>query len=173
MLEMIGECMKKRKRVKKFRKLQKKFFFQIIFLLTILLLILIVLDSYLFHIRREEWLSKKSDFKDYSVSFIQENRCQLKERIQKNNITYYTYCFDMVYVHFGGIQLTLEEAIEKDYLTLASFLENTIQLNDEGDYSVYEKKRNQDFPYLIKVNEKDPKHIILVLAPSEVSATNG
>jgi len=158
--------MKKRQKIKQIRKLKKKFFLAICGSFFIIFFLLVLLNSYLFEIQKEERLSKKSDFKNYKITYIKENRCQKKERIKKENISYIFDCLDMVYVTFGTTKITLEEAIEKNYLDLATLLENTTLIGKEENASIYEKKpKKEEDPYLIKILEEEKT--IVTISPKE------
>lgn len=162
--------MKKRK-TKLFQKWKKRIFLTIFLSFFLLFLIMILLNSYLFVIQKQERLSKKKEFKNFKITYIKENRCQRKEKIKRESITYYFECLDMVYVTYGLTKITFEEAIQKDYLNLPLLLENTTLIGKEGDASIYEKKnRKEGDEYRIKILEGE--ETIVTILPKEKDSTS-
>lgn len=137
------------------KKMKRKFILGIGIALFLITTFAFLLNQYLFFIQKEERLSKKTDFKDFSISYLKQNRCEKIPRIEKNDVVYYFDCLDMVYVSFGETKISFEEAIERGYLTLPNLLDSTTFKNKEEESSVYEKRKTGTYPYQIVVLEKD------------------
>lgn len=107
-------------------------------LFLILALVIFSLDNYLFTIQRTERLSKLENYDNFTMTANFEKRCQNHEIMTIDGKKLYYDCIDQIYVHYGSISLFLEEALEKEYITIESLLSHTIKMpSKEETTSIY------------------------------------
>lgn len=127
--------MKKNKKINTTKKTIYVLSFSLFLILT---LVVFSLDNYLFTIQRTERLSKLENYDNFTMTANFEKRCQNHEIMRFDEKKLYYDCIDQIYIHYGSISLFLEEALEKEYITIESLLSHTIKMpSQEKDSSIY------------------------------------
>ena len=122
-----------------------------------------MLNGYLFDLQKESRLSKKKEFNDFELYYTKNSRCETKEQFKIDSVTYFYDCLDIVYLKYGETELTLKEAMEKEYINLKMLLESTTFEGKEEEASVYASKllRGKE-PYKIKLKECDGETFVTI-----------
>ncbi len=120
------------------RKQKRSIFLLFLGLCLLTVLLVFLLNYYLYCLQRLERIEKIDDYTDYTISYYEQNRCQTKEKFKYDGYTYYYDCLENVYLNYGSTQMTLEEAITGEYLSLSSFISN-LKVEYQENQIVYTK----------------------------------
>ena len=120
------------------RKQKRSIFLLFLGLCLLTVLLVFLLNYYLYCLQRLERIEKIDDYMDYTISCHKQNRCQVKEKFWYDGYTYYYDCLENVFLNYGTTQMTLEEAIMGEYLSLNRFVSNLKVEYQEGQV-VYTK----------------------------------
>ncbi len=120
-------------------KIKKTFYLVSIFIFLLFALVTFSLNNYLFTIQRTERLSKLENYENFTMTANFESRCQNHEIMTIDDKKIYYECIDQIYIHYGTISLFLQEALEKEYITIESILSHTIKMpsKKEESFSIY------------------------------------
>ena len=154
------------KREKKYsRKKLRMVKFDLIILMIGLLLIItsisILLNWHLFSIQKIERLDKIKDYTEYKIKldYLNDTDIHYEKLIYENDdARFYLSGVKEMYVYYGSTQTTLQNALEKGYITLkilknnlhseigSGYTKYTFKGTNEGDeqYAMYEFLREND-----------------------------
>lgn len=149
----------KRRREKYLKKQKHLVIYTILLILIVILLLGLLLDKHLYDLQREERISKIEDYRNFHLSYQEQNRCKLEEKFQIEDTTIYYDCLEEVYIKYGSTLTTLKDVMESGYLTVKDILSQT----KEGEDGIYYHSATKDaMGYQIKLieNEESSKVII-------------
>ncbi len=124
------------KKTKCLRQQKKCMFYLLLIELFVVGSICLFLNYYLHAIQRQERISKITDYTSYTLTYETQKRCQTKEKFSYDGYTYYYDCMNEVFLNYGSTQMTLKEAITKEYLTLND-LTNHLKKESIDDQVIY------------------------------------
>lgn len=120
------------------RRVKRRVFLLFLGLCLLTAFLVFLLNYYLYCLQRVERIEKIDDYTSYTISYHKQNRCQVKEKFRYDGYTYYYDCLENVYLNYGSTQMTLEEAITGEYLSLSRFIAN-LKVEYQDEQVVYTK----------------------------------
>ncbi len=120
---------------KKIKMLKFKLVILIFCLLLVIISIGVFLNYHLFTIQKIERLNKIRDYTEYKIKleFLEDNEQKNEKLIyETDKERFYLSGVKEIYVYYGSTFTTLQNALEKEYLTLEILKDNLYEDNGNG-----------------------------------------